>query len=102
MNALIGGGKKQSQGGLGGLASSFLGSGSSGSHGSSGGHSSGGAGGIVGALAGSLLGGGKKPNSAQQSGNYSGAQQPQQHQSGAAGMMGSVTGMFGGQHGQVC
>lgn len=46
---------------------------------------------MVGALAGSLLGGGKKQDHSQQ--GYSG----QQHGSGGAGgLMGSIGGMFGG------
>jgi hypothetical protein len=105
MNQLLGGGKKQNQGGLGqlgGLASQFLGGGSS--H-SNQGHSSGGgsaASGIVGALAGQLLGGGKKQDHQPQ--NYTGSQNQQQSQGG--GLMGSLGGMFGGHsaggQGSVC
>lgn len=80
--------------GLTGLASQFL---SSGSHNSNTGNSNGssGAAGIVGALAGSLLGG-KKPNNQAQN-SYSG-NAPQQQQSGG----GFLGGMFNGHNGSVC
>jgi hypothetical protein len=89
------GGKKQNQGGLGnlgGLASQFLGSGSSHNTQSSGGGSA--ASGIVGALAGQLLGGGKKHDQQQ---SYAGSQNTQQQSQG--GLMGSLGGMFGGHSG---
>lgn len=83
--------------GMSGLASSFFSSGSHNSNtggGSSG--SSGGTAGIVGALAGSLLGGGKKPNAQAPQNNYSG-NTPQQQSSG-----GFLGGVFGGHSGSVC
>lgn len=92
MNQLLG--RKQNQGGLGGLASQFLSGGGSSHHQS---NSSSGAAGIVGALAGSLLGG-KKQDQPQ---NYSGSQNTQQ--SHGSVLMGSLGGMFGGQQGSsVC
>lgn len=100
MQTLLNGGKNKygsnnnqsSSGGSGltGLAGQFL----SGSHSSNTGTGSSGAGGIVGALAGGLLGGGKKPNSQPQT-NYSG-NPPQQQSSGFMG------GMFGGHSNSVC
>ncbi|KAF2156094.1 hypothetical protein K461DRAFT_291047 [Myriangium duriaei CBS 260.36] len=88
MNALLGGGNKPQggqQSGLGGIASSLLGGGSS-SHGNQGHGSSGGG---LGQLAGSLLGGGSnKPN---QGGSSSGSKP-----SSGGGLLG---GLFGG-HGQ--
>ncbi|KAL9585177.1 MAG: hypothetical protein Q9203_004367, partial [Teloschistes exilis] len=89
-------GKPQNQSGLGGLASSFLGS--QGSHGSSG-HGSSGGGGLAGQLIGGLLGGGKPHNQ----------QQPQSSQHSTSGGYGSSSGshqqgglgsFFGGHHGQ--
>lgn len=97
MNQLLGGNKKQNQGGLGqlsGLATQFLGGGHSNQQPN---HSNSGAAGIVGALAGNLLGGGKKP----QQQNYSGAQNNHQ-QSGGGGLMGSLGGIFGGHQNSVC
>lgn len=101
MNQLMGGGKKQSHGsssqsGIMGIAGQFLGGGKPGKQ--SGGHSSSPAAGIVGALAGSLLGGGKKPNQNQQQTNYSGSTTQGQGQSHGGGFMESVGGMFGGHH----
>ena len=89
------GGKKQNQGGLGqlsGLASQFLSSGSSHSNQSTSGGS--GASGIVGALAGQLLGGGKKHEAPQ---SYSGGQNTQQ-QSHGGGFMGNLGSMFSGHN----
>lgn len=99
MNQLLNNKKQsnQSSSGVMGLASQFLGGNS---HNQTSGHSSSsGTSGIVGALAGSLLGG-KKQNHQQT--NYSGAQ-TQQGQ-GSSGLMGSLGGMFGGHSGgsSVC
>lgn len=109
MNMLAGQGNKQQKGsgGLGGLASSFLGSGSLG--GAQGGGSGnlvgqlaggllgsnkqsgrGGPAGGLGQLAGSLLGGGQKPN-----------QQGQGRGASAGGLGGLVGGFIGGQYGSV-
>jgi hypothetical protein len=100
MNQLLGGGRKQNQGGLSELASQFFGGGSSHNHHSSGGGSM--TSGIVGALADQLLGGGKKQDYQQP--NYTGSQNTQQSQ--GASLMGSLGGMFGGHGhsagGSVC
>jgi hypothetical protein len=85
------GGKKQNQGGLGQLASQFLSSGSSHINQSSGGGSA--ASGIVGALAGQLLGVGKKQD--QQS--YARPQNTQQQSQG--GLLGNLSGLFSGHTG---
>lgn len=102
MQQLLGGGKKQNQGGLGNLgelASQFLSSGSS--HNNQSNAAGSGTSGIVGALAGQLLGGGKKHDQQQ---SYTGSQNTQQQSQG--GLMGSLGGMFGGHSsggsGSVC
>lgn len=100
MNAILGG-KKQSSGGggLGGLASQFLG-GSGGGHG--GGHGGGNSGGnglagqLAGKLASNLFSPSEKPNPPQ---NYHGGQNNKpSHQGGLAGaVFGGVASMFGGK-----
>lgn len=96
INAVTGGKqhKPQKQSGIGGLASSFLGS--QGSHGSGG---SGGGGGLAGQLVGSLLGGGKPPKNqaGQQSGGVGGHGGASGH--GQGGLMGMASSFLGGQHG---
>lgn len=87
MNHLLGGGKNQ--GGLSDLASQLLGSGHH-NHTSGGGSATD----IVGALTSQLLGGGKKPDYQQQM--YPGSQNSQQNQ--GAGLMGTLSEMFGGHH----
>lgn len=97
MNAISGGkhNNHQNQSGLGGLASSLLGGGSS--HGGSG---HGGNGGLAGQLVSSFLGGNKPHNSQQQqqsgqhSGGYGGST-GSAHQQG--GLMGMASGFLGGQ-----
>jgi hypothetical protein len=108
MNQLLGGGKKQKQSSshnsnpLVGLAGQFLGGGGKHSSSGGGGHSSSGPAGMLGALAGGLMGG-NKPKPTQQT-NYSGSSNPSQGQSHGGGFMDSVGGMFGGHHGSssVC
>ena len=112
MNLLSGGGKhgnQQGVGGLGGLAQSFLSSGSS-SHGNSNhGSGGGGLGGTVGQIAGSLLGGNKQHG---QSGHSGSASAPPTQQGGgpdsssggsgssSGGIGGLISGVLGG-HGHV-
>lgn len=101
LNQFLSGGKKPSGGssnnsGLVGMATSFLSSGGSSSASKP---ASSPAAGIVGALAGQFLGGGKKTEKPPQNQNYSGAS-PTQGQGHGGGFMDSVTGMFGGGHSQ--
>ena len=97
MNAVSGKqNKPQNQSGLGGLASSFLGS--QGSHGG-GGHGSGGSGGgLAGQLVGSFLGGGK-PHDQQASSQGSGGHGGSSGGHGQGGLMGLASGFLGGHHG---
>jgi hypothetical protein len=98
MNALLGG-KKQSSGsgGIGGLASQFLGGGGGGSGGHGGGSSGGSgiAGKLAGQLASNLFSPSEKPEQPQ---NYHGGQSKPSHQGGLAGaVFGGVAHMFGGK-----
>lgn len=99
MNAILGGGKKQSSGGggLGGLASQFLGGGGAhGSH-SSGSSGNGLAGQLAGKLASNLFSSSEKPAAPQ---NYHGGQNSSKpsHQGGLTGaVFGGVAHMFGGK-----
>jgi hypothetical protein len=94
MNTLLhsgGGGHNQSNP-LVGLAGQFIGGGS---HNSNNHSSNAGAAGLVGALAGSLLNGGKKPGQGPQQ-SYSGQTQQGANSQQHGGLMGGLTGKLGG------